>query len=62
MSVEMHDDKEQWRIREKVLQSELKLALHTYQPKVVIESGVGKAQVMSMRTLILLFYMLIDYI
>lgn len=59
MSVEMHDDKEQWRIREKVLQSELKLALHTYQPKVVIESGVG---VMSMRTLILLFYMLIDYI
>ena len=39
-SAEMRNDKDLWVKREEVLQAELKLALHTYQPKVIIKSGM----------------------
>ena len=35
----MHDDHNMWLKREEFLNAELRLAMHTYEPRVIIESG-----------------------
>ncbi len=35
----MRDDQNKWLKREEILQAELCLAMHTYEPRVLIDSG-----------------------